>query len=81
MFFENPSHSIIIMYVPNRHVGHIYNLQETNYFHTCFAEYRKDNIFFFGFVTYGWGSYWIFFLGSSIHIYSEREVNFRLENY
>ena len=61
MFFENPSHSIIIMYVPNRHVGHIYNLQETNYFHTCFAEYRKDNIFFFGFVTYGWGSYWIFF--------------------
>ena len=49
MFFENPSHSIIIMYVPNRHVGHIYNLQETNYFHTCFAEYRKDNIIFFWF--------------------------------
>ena len=61
MFFENPSHSIIIMYVPNRHVGHIYNLQETNYFHTCFGVYRKDNIIFFGFVTYGWGSYWIFF--------------------
>ena len=60
------------MYVPNRHVGHIYNLQKRTIFIHVLLNIEKITSFFLVCDLWKGGQIGYFFLGSSIHIYSER---------